>query len=298
MIAKLFKATFRVAVLGGIGIAALAIGSEFIGTERTHAVISKVQHEIQEHLDANIDDPTALRGQLRKLEQTYPSRIAELSADVAEVSEQIQRANREQAIAQRVVELADRDLEGLDQQLSQLGMTEGLRAASTLANQQLSFDTDKLLTRQNQIQQTRIVYSNRVSEAGREVSYLEDQRERLAGALSQLQTEQAQFQAQLVSIERQVDAIARNERLIDMMAKRQKTLDELNRYQAASLDHIVGRLNDIKSRQEAELDVLSTEDHQVSYEDMARMELEDESRAAEIFHSDGKQSLGLIPSHR
>ena len=297
MITKLFKTAFRVAVIGGIGVGTLAVASHVIGDERTHAVISKVQHEIHEHLDAAVDDPTALRAQLRKLEQTYPERISQLSGDVAEVDEQISRALREQAIAERVVELADRDLEAIDTELSALGTGSGLRTASTLASKQLAHDTKQLETRQSQIQQTRMVYSSRVSETDREIEYLEAQRERLADALTQLQTEQAQFQAQLVAIERQVDAIARNERLIEMMEKRQKTLDELNRYQAASLDHLMGRLSEIKSRQEAELDVLSSETRQVTYEELARMELDDEARAAQVFE-DSIGAMELVPSHQ
>ncbi len=290
MITKVFKFAFRAAVVGGLGLGALAVGSSVLGTERTDALISQVQQGIHERLDAAVDDPTALRSQLRRLEQAYPERIATLSADVAEVNQEIERARRETAIAERVVELADRDLTALGEQL---GGLEGLRPASNIQVAQAGYDTQQLVTRQHQIQQTRLVYSNRASEAGREIAVLSDQRDRLEQALQQLQTEQAQFQAQLVSIERQVDAIARNERLIEMMEKRQHTLDELNRYQAAKLDDVVGRLNAITSRQEAELDVLTNQTRQVSYEDMARMELEDETRATTILHSE--QPLQLIP---
>lgn len=285
MITKLFKFTFRTAVVGGLGLGALAIGSQVLGQERAGALLSQVQQGIHEHLDAAVDDPTALRAQLRRLEQTYPERIATLSADIAEVTEQIERSHRETAISERVVELADRDLAVLSEQLAEIGSSEGVRPASTLTVVQHGYDSQQLLTRQSQVQQTRVVYSNRASEANREISYLQDQRSRLEEALHQLQTEQAQFQAQLISIERQVDAIARNERLIEMMEKRQRTLDDLNRYQATKLDDVVGRLNAIKSRQEAELDVLSTETRQVSYEDQARMQLEDETRAATAFQS-------------
>ena len=293
MITKVCKFAFRTAVVGGLGLGALAVGSSVLGTERTDALISQVQQGIHERLDAAVDDPTALRSQLRRLEQAYPERIATLSADVAEVDQEIERARRETAIAERVVELADRDLNALNEQLAGLGGIEGIRTASNMQIAQAGYDTQQLVTRQNQIQQTRLVYSSRASEAGREIAVLSDQRDRLDQALQQLQTEQAQFQAQLVSIERQVDAIARNERLIEMMEKRQHTLDELNRYQAAKLDDVVGHLNAITSRQEAELDVLTNQTSQVSYEDMARMELEDETRATTILRSD--QPLQLIP---
>ena len=41
--------------------------------------------------------------------------------------------------------------------------------------------------------------------------------------------------------------------LIKLLEKRNRTIDECSRYEAASLDQITGRLASIKSRQEAEM---------------------------------------------
>jgi hypothetical protein len=64
-----------------------------------------------------------------------------------------------------------------------------------------------------------------------------------------LETEQAEFEAQLFQLDAQIDSIARNDRLIEMMEDRQATIDEHNRYQAHSLDQLRGRLDRIRNEQ-------------------------------------------------
>ena len=67
-----------------------------------------------------------------------------------------------------------------------------------------------------------------------------------------------------------------NDRLITLLDRRNRTIDECSRYEAISLDQITGRLSEITSRQEAELDVLSNAEAATDYEDMARLELANE----------------------
>ena len=92
--------------------------------------------------------------------------------------------------------------------------------------------------------------------------------------LVQLETEHTRFQAQLWQLERQVDAIARNERLIELLEDRNKTIEECSRFDAISVDHVTERLAEIRSRQEAELELLSSTQETTDYEEQARQALQ------------------------
>lgn len=271
----IFKTILRTGVIAGLAVGALAGGTMLIaGPQRAEAIFEHVQENAQAMIDRNIDDPTALRAQLRKLEATYPERISQLSSDLAEVRQQIARAERERDVAAKVVELADNDLSRLEHEVAAIrSSTSGNRTASATWMHQQQSDLRQANTRLNQIRQTRVVYANRINEAGREVEFLGSQAGRLEEALTQLEAERAQFQSQLFQIERQVDAIARNERLIDLLEERNRTIEECSSYEAASLDGLTNRLAEVRSRQQAELEMLASSQQQLDYEEAARMEL-------------------------
>jgi DNA repair exonuclease SbcCD ATPase subunit len=259
-------------VVGGIGLVTAAVA----GPERTQALAAKLQSNVVESIDRRIDDPTALRAQLRELEKEYPKRVNALRGDLAELREQMRQLEVERSVAMRVVELAEADLGRLENDVAmKLAASSDMhRTASDGRFDQHGTALRQARTRLEQVKQTRFVYGERAADAQRDLGYLAQQAERLEEAVMQLETERAQFRAQLWQIERQVDAIARNERLIDMMKDRQKTLDQVGRFEAQSLDHLTGRLSQVRSRQEAELEVLGNEQRSVNYEDQARFEVQ------------------------
>jgi hypothetical protein len=286
----LIKHAFRAVVIGGLIVGAATLGTRaVVGSDRADALMGNLQDKLQAAIDRHIDEPTALRAQLKELESQYPTRISQLSGDLAEVRAHIARTGREQAVARRVVELADKDLLALGLSVEPQG---GLRPASFSGLPQPS--AEHLAARKNQIQQTKSVYANRASDAGREIDLLATQEQRLVEALNKLQMEQAEFQAKLTQIEGQVDAIARNRRLIEMMQERQKSLEEASRYEAVSLDHLTAQLQEVRSRQEAELDVLASSEKRVDYEEQARMELEHQVEAEAVIES-LSTGLQLLP---
>jgi predicted RNase H-like nuclease (RuvC/YqgF family) len=291
----LCRKVIRTLVVGGLGLGAAGGAFALIaGPERAAVYVSQVQERIQSQIDRNIDDPTALRAQLRRLEAEYPERIAQLAGDLAELNQQIEQLERDQAISERVVELASQDLGVLEEQLAQARPSGGSVAlASSRVGGARDYAYEQALTRASQLRQTKLVYGARAEDAVRDLGYLQAQSTRIQDALSQLETERAQFQAQLWQIERQVDAIARNERLIEMMAERQESLDQHSRYEAASLEHLTGRLAQVRTRQEAELELLARDQEQVSYEELARIQLDGERRelAPAVRYQDGVDTL-------
>jgi hypothetical protein len=244
------------------------------GKDRTNAMVYDLHGKVLDQIDAAIDNPSAMRSQLREMEKEYPERIAQVRSDLAELQHEIRQLDRETAISERVVALADQDLERLQTQLAAQAPTGNeLVAVKSVKLDDHIYSISRANVRLNQIRNTRLAHANRGADAKHDKMYLEKQEGRLAELLAKLEAERAEFQTQIVGLSRQIDAIARNDRLIKLLEKRNRTIDECSRYEAASLDQITGRLASIKSRQEAELDLLSNTAQQADYEDLARMQL-------------------------
>lgn len=261
-------------VLGTVAAAAVVIA----GPHRARAVVSQVHGKVLHSIDATIEDPSALRTQLQEMEREYPKRISQVRGDLAELHEQIRQLEREQAIAERVVDLAERDLVALQtgfEEAKAMAEGNGARLAAVSVDDRV-LSIDRAAARIQQIQNTRIAYANRSNDAEHDLGFLRQQSARLEELLVQLETERGQFRGQILALSRQVDAIARNERLIDLLEKRNRTIEECSRYEAVSLDQITGRLAEIRSRQEAELDLLASARAESSYEDLAKLQIDNE----------------------
>lgn len=271
---KFIKTGIVVGLLVGVaGAAAVMVAGE----ARTKAVVQQVHGKVLASIDESIEDPAALRAQLLEMEREYPQRISQVRGDLAELESEIRQLERERAIAVRVVALAERDLEAFGIQLAQAdGPGDDAALAAVTVNDR-RYTTERAQARVRQIQSTRVAYTDRAADADHSLRYLRQQATRLEELLAQLESERAQFKAQIVGLSRQVDAIARNDRLITLLEKRNRTIQECSRYEAVSLDQISGRLAEIRSRQEAELEYLASEQRQGDYEDMARMQLAHEA---------------------
>lgn len=284
--AGIIKTLIRVGVItAAAGGAAVVI----LTPERAVALVSQAHENIVDAIDENIEDPVALRSQLRELEREYPARISQVRGDLAELTEQMRQLQQDQAISQRVVALADRDLAALEPLLAE-AEANGVETASHGAIRNVAairfdnrtYTVEQAYSRANQITHTKVAYANRAADAGHDLVYLRQQSERLTELLMQLEAERTQFQSQLFQLDRQVDAIARNEKLIDMLEKRKKTIEECSRYESHSLDQMVARLAEVRARQQAELDMLTTDGKQLDYEDVARMQLGGEQGLVDV----------------
>jgi len=255
------------------------------GPERVGALFNQTRDAVNNQIDKSITDPVALRAQLRDLEATYPKRIAQVRSDLAEVRAQMAQLQREQAVSQRVVEMTSRDLDTLQGMLAQAeqaragiqqvaydGETPDRRVELVFGEQRLSIE--KAYARTVEINNTRTAYASRLTDIERDTGYLVTQEERLSGLLAKLETERSEFQAQLWQLDRQVDSIARNDRMIEVLSKRQASIDEQSRYKAASLDQLQAKVADIRARQEAELASLAAGTQQTDYEQKAKLDID------------------------
>lgn len=270
-----FKKTLKVSVITA-GLLGLTTVTAFavVGKDRTKTVVHEFHTGVLDAIDARIDDPTAMRAQLREMEQEYPKRIAQVRGDLAELQHEIRELEREREISARVVSLVDDDLSRMqDAFAEQTTSGEGLVQVRAVTLDDRVYSVDRARTRLTQMKHQRVMYANRAADAEHDLQYLQKQESRLEELLTKLEGERAEFQGQILGLARQIDAIARNDRLITLLEKRNRTIEECSRYEAVSLDQINGRLSHIKSRQEAELDVLANVEEEAAYEDLARMQI-------------------------
>jgi hypothetical protein len=263
-------------------ITALAGGAAVViaGPHRVRAAIHQARTNVNACIDQKVDDPIALRQQIRDLEAEYPRRIAAVEGDLSELELQIATLERDNAVAHRTAALIDQDLAQLT---GLIGQAEHAVASASDAGQfrvvrvrhnERTLDMDDAYAKATNLRQMRDSYVSRGSDVQRSLDLLGQQRDRLSNLLVQLQTEQADFQAQLFALDTQIDAIARNDRLIEMLESRQKRIDEVSRYEAHSLEQITARLAQIRGQQDSRIEqILGTTDEQ-RYEQRAQYELE------------------------
>jgi peptidoglycan hydrolase CwlO-like protein len=251
------------------------------GPDRAFAVFSQTRTRVNTAIDARVTDPVALRAQLKDLESQYPRRIADVRGDLAELNEQLSQLDRELAVSRKVVHMADADL---DQMQDVLARAEEARTEAAGHIIRVRFDDNRPMSlddaygRANRVSQVRSAYATRAADIERDLGYLGQQKERLETLLEQLETERAEFQTQLWQLDRQVDAIARNDRMIELMQKREATIENQSRYRAASLDQVTARLADIRAKQEAKLQMHSQSTDVKNYENAAKYLLDSEVR--------------------
>lgn len=274
------KGIVRVGVITALAGGAAAVVAETARPGSVAAIFGQAKTSVASVIDNNIDDPVALRAQLRALEAEYPKKIAEVRADLNEVEEQLGQLDRERAVSEKVVALAAEDLAVLDDGIEQ---ARNVQANNRGAIIRISFDNRALdiedaYSRRSQIEQTRQTYAVRASEIQTELGYLTNQRDQLAALLTKLETERGEFQAQLFQLDAQIDSISRNERMISMMEDRQKTIDEHSRYRAHSLDQLQTRLARVRGEQQSKLASIASREQTQSYAEQAEWLLQKESQ--------------------
>lgn len=262
------------AVAGGVAVA-------IAGPDTVRAFLSQTRNNAQAALGQAISDPVALRAQMQSLAEQYPERIAEVKGDLAEINEQIAQLEREQAVAKKVVAMADADLEGMKAVLARAEAAKETGEAQVVRvrfeDSRSALNLDEAYGKANRVTQLRNAYVQKVGDVDRDLGYLGQQRERLTALLDQLNTEHTEFQSQLFTLNQQVEAIQRNDRMIDLMEKRQASIDQHSRYRASSLDHVKSRLADIRAKQEAKLDAFGQTTDVKNYENAAKYLLDSES---------------------
>lgn len=266
------KSTVRLGVLAALAGGTAVLVAEGVRPGSVRAMLHQARANIGTAIDGQIEDPAALRAQIHALEAEYPARIAEVRADLAEVGEQIGQLERELAVADQVVDLTASDLDLLDEGVTRAAAAGEMHRGRVvqIAFKGRAIGVEDAVAKRNRARQTQEVYRVRGEEIRTELGFLADQRLQLAELLEKLESEQAEFQAQLYQLDAQIDSIARGERMIAMMEKRQATIDEHSRYQSSSLDQLQQRLARVRSEQQSRLASIANREQSIDYVERAQ----------------------------
>ncbi len=264
----LIKGIVRFGVISALALGTGAVVAEWASPGSVSAMAGQAKNSITNAIDNNIDNPVALRAQIRALEAEYPRKIGEVRSDLNDVQEQIGQLRHQLAVSDKVVALTRADLAQLDSMIEQARGVQSQHngAVVRVSFQRTSLDLSGAYAKRAQIEQTAKFHAERVKELTRDLGYLVQQEQQLAALRDRLETEQTEFQAQLFQLDAQIDSIDRNDRLIAMMEKRQKTIDEQSRYRTDSLDQLHAKLSSIRTEQQARLEAITNADHARDYE--------------------------------
>ena len=252
--AKIICNVVRLGVIGALGTGAAFIVAEAVSPGSARAIAHQAGTNISSVITDNVDDPVAIRAQLRSLEEQYPKKIATVRSDLTELQTQIAQFEHERAVAARVVALADNDLADLQGLLSQAEEAKGnsYRVVRVWHNN-ARMEVGEAYAKAEKIRRLRDSYATRTNEIDRDLGFLSQQEQHLGELLTTLETERAEFQSQLWQLDQQIDAVSRNERLLTMLEKRQKTIDSISPFEADSLDQVTSRISQIRAEQESRM---------------------------------------------
>jgi chromosome segregation ATPase len=256
-------------------ISALALGGAtlLIGPERVAAGLSCVRAKAQSVVDRAVDSPVALRRQLQALADEYPDRIATVQGEIAEVDRQLAQYDRDSEIAARVVSMTSDDLTELKSLITRAEGVDGRAVYVRFDGHR--FALDQAYSEAKRINNVRVTYSDRVTCNETQLELLNQQKGRLVEILARLEDEFNTFETQMWQLDRQIDAIERNDRLIDMTEQLQATLETYDQWgKVGNLKQLEAKLAELTTIQEAQLDWLAKKGIRHDYEKRARHEMD------------------------
>jgi hypothetical protein len=268
----------------GLITATVVGGTTFlIGPERVAAGFDQIRSLATATFDDLVDDPIALRRQLRNLSDQYPDRISEVRGELTSIDVQIRQLDHDQQIAQRVVTITSKDLGELKD--SVLAATEGIEDTRKITVRRGSFEVglDQARSEARRIIGIKSAYEDRFLGNEKQISILTRQKERLTDILAQLESEYCEFEAKLFQLDRQIDSIERNDRLIAMTEEQQAMLNDFEKLgKVGNLRQLEAKLEELRTTQEAQLQTLERHGIQGEYEQRAREEIVIDSSISSI----------------
>jgi chromosome segregation ATPase len=267
------RGILRWGLIGGLAIGGLTL---LVGPERVCAGLSQIRMKAQNVVDQCVDDPVALRRQLEQLAGEYPERIAEVRGELAAVETQVSQFTRDSDVARRVVALTTQDLGELRQLVAraEAEVKTGTRPVA-LRFDGVKLDITEAYTEARRINSVRESYRDRLACNDQQMNLLTQQKQRLTDILAKLEQEFSTFQAQLWQLDRQIDAIERNERLIEMTREMEATLADYGKFEkVGNLRQLEAKLKELQTYQQAQIEALEKRGIHGDYENKAKYELE------------------------
>ncbi|MFO0875081.1 MAG: hypothetical protein U0575_14065, partial [Phycisphaerales bacterium] len=281
---------------GLIGALALGGTSMLVGPNVVAAGFAQVRSKATALANRFVDDPVALRQQLVALGEAYPQRIASVRGELAAVDRQIKQLSQDSEIARRVVANAGGDLSELKELLAE---AEGTAAAKgvkvSIRTRGVRLDIDEARVEARRVSDIRLAYQDRVASNEHQLKFLGEQKQRLEEIVGRLDAEYSDFETKLGQIDRQIDAIERNDRLIEMTRQQKAILADYEKFgKVGNLNQLESKLAELQAVQQAQLDALSKAGIDRDYERDARRQLNDEN----VRNIDPFEGLDVNPHER
>lgn len=266
------KGLFRLALIGGLAAGGATI---LLGPERIAAGFAQLRSHAQGAVDRLVDDPVALRRQLQSLSEQYPKKIATIRGELAEVDRQVTQLEHDREVAYRVVANTTSDMDVLKELMARAGEASSNGRPVVVVFDARRLDATDAQREFRRISRIRAEYQERVETTQHHLGYLTQQRTRLGSMLEKLETEFTTFEQQMYALDRKIDAIARNERLVEMIKERESALAGFDtHYKSATLNQLEGKLAEWQARVDAEFEALERRNFGKDYEEAARWELD------------------------
>ncbi len=258
---------------GLIGTLALGDATLLIGPERVAAGLAHVRATAQSVVDSATDNPAVLRRQLLALAEEYPHRIAAVRGEIAEVNHQITQFDRDSEVAARVVAMTTEDLGELKTLITRAQNVEGRPVFVRFEG--VRFGMNQAYDEARRIQNVRTSYGDRLACNQQQLAVLDQQQARLVEILVKLEDEYGTFETQMWQLDRQIDAIERNARLIQMTEQLHATLEGYDHWgKLDNLKQLQAKMAELQAIQDAQLDTLAKAGLREDYAKRAQYELD------------------------
>jgi phage shock protein A len=265
----------RWGLIGGLAVGGVTL---LVGPQRVLACFDQLQQEANTVIDGLVDDPIVLRRQLEDLAKEYPARIAEIRGEVAKLQQQLLQFERDEKISTRVVELTTADLEALRALVEDAEATLGVRGSTpSLRFEGVRYDLQGAYIEGRRIRTVRANYEDRLASDRRQICLLNEQGNRLGDVLENIEQEYETYRTQMWQLDREIDAIERNEHIIAMVEKQHETLAGFDRVgNPGNLDQVRSKLAEIRTVQESTILALTETGAGSDYETRARFDTSDQ----------------------
>ncbi|MCP4757990.1 MAG: hypothetical protein GY894_05785 [Planctomycetes bacterium] len=274
------KTIVRWTLIAGIAVGGVTI---IIGPGRVAAAFETFQDQASIIVDQYIDveEAKSLRSKLHELAGVYPDRIAEIRGEIARIDSQVDQMAHDADVARRVVAMTESDLDRLAGKVrdAEIG---GVRQVSLIKGD-AGVNLTVAYKEGRRIQGIRSTYQERLVADQRQVEMLSSQHDRLTTLLEQVEREYSQYQAQVWQLDRQIDSIERNDRLIALTESQHETLQQFQSPgDSETLRAIETRLAELQAVQEGTLQALGERGKQGEYEHRARSLVNDATGSSDL----------------
>ena len=269
------RCILRWGLIGGLALGGITL---LVGPERVAMGLGQIRAKAQYMVESCVDDTVALRRQLQEMTEEYPRRIELVRGEIAEVDHQIGQFEHDTKIARGVVAMTTEDLGELKTLVARAEseiQTVSSRGDVAIRFQGVRYDVAEAYGEARRINTVRETYKDRLAQDKQQLSFLEEQKQHLSEILAKLESDFATVENQLWQLDRQIDAIERNERLIELTEQQQATLDSYETFgKVGNLKQLEAKLAELRTIQEARFQALKQKSQRFDYEDRVRYELD------------------------